>query len=155
MFQSWYFLDKAYWEGGDQVSPFNGVCNADKLSLFYLNVQNKPTSRWVQLPALVSLSWKRVMGRHEGYDYWAKSNTDMTSVTCPSDGVYLRRGVTPHKLMLNTWNFQSLYKFHYWIWYISVFTLQQKSTLFLRNPRIYYIRIHSTRNDLNESLWVI
>ena len=31
-------------EGGDHVSPWNGIYNADKFCLFDLNVKNKPTS---------------------------------------------------------------------------------------------------------------
>ena len=47
------------------------------------------------------------MGKHESEPVWLLSETQYGHNVTDSGGGYLRRGVTPHKYMLNTCNFQS------------------------------------------------
>ena len=54
---------------GNHVSPWNGVYNADKYSLFDLNVQNKRTSTEYNSNTSFLKLRATDLGRHEKYDY--------------------------------------------------------------------------------------
>ena len=55
----------------------------------------KPEIDWL------GTTWEVWLLREKQYGY------DVTDVPRDSDGGYLRRGITSHKFMLNTWSFQS------------------------------------------------
>ena len=119
---------KFNWEGGDHVSLWNGAYNADKYSLFELNVQNKPTSIECNSSTGCLNLIATNFGRHERYCYWVKpsapgqrwcKNISNDEVLIQSDPTscpqtkreitkyihwqqFLRRGITSHKSMLNT-----------------------------------------------------
>ena len=100
-----FTVKNVHWEGGDHTSPWNGVHTADKLRMFDLNVQNKPTSsEWNSVTVFFNLR-KSNLGRHGRYGYWLKSERDIIDVLRGSNGGYLRYGITPYKFKLNTWNF--------------------------------------------------
>ena len=102
--------------------------------LFDLNVQNKPiNSESNSSIGLLNLRASS-LGRHESYGCWVKTILhDVIDLPRDSNGGYIWRGITPHKLMLNTRNFQwqkiaSGCHINLITKYLSVLTLQQKPT---------------------------
>ena len=89
-------------------------------TVYDLNVQDKPTSS--ECNSSIGFFSPRA-SNGKTWEVWLLSEKQYGDMHWGSDGGYLRRGVSPYKFMLSTWNFQNWktkdsawlpYKYHYW-----------------------------------------